>query len=63
MTAIQRACRDEKVSRAEVRALIKKVVIPNSILGGTFRFSTSGDPVGASFAIFKIVTKAYRLVQ
>ena len=43
---------------------VKKVVVKNSILGGTFRFSTkSNDPLNAKFYIFQIQSNGtYKLV-
>ena len=50
--------------RRDVVRNVKKVVIPNSILGGTFRFSTkSNDPLNAKFYIFQIQSNgSYKLV-
>jgi len=54
-----------QVSRTAVWANVKKVKIPNSILGGSFRFSTkSNDPLNASFYIFQIQSDgSYKLVS
>ena len=43
---------------------VKQVVVPNWILGGTFRFSTkSNDPLNAKFYIFQIQSNGtYKLV-
>ena len=43
---------------------VKKIVVPNSILGGTFRFSTkSNEPLNAKFYIFQIQSNGtYKLV-
>jgi branched-chain amino acid transport system substrate-binding protein len=52
------------VSRADVFHMVKKVRIPNSILGGTFRWSTkTNDPLNAKFYIFQIQADgSYKLV-
>jgi branched-chain amino acid transport system substrate-binding protein len=67
MAAIKKACVAGKGSLKERRDVVrnvKKVVIPNSILGGTFRFSTkSNDPLNAKFYIFQIQSNgSYKLV-
>jgi branched-chain amino acid transport system substrate-binding protein len=67
MAAIKKACIAGKGSLKERRDVVrnvKKVVIPNSILGGTFRFSTkSNDPLNAKFYIFQIQSNgSYKLV-
>jgi branched-chain amino acid transport system substrate-binding protein len=58
LTAIKRACNVKKngsISRQDVLRQVKKVVIKNWILGGTFRFSTrTNDPLNAKFVIFQI---------
>ncbi len=45
-------------------ATSRRSSIPNSILGGTFRFSTkSNDPLNAKFYIFQIQSNgSYKLV-
>jgi len=50
--------------RRDVLRNVKKVRIPNSILGGSFRFSTkSNDPLNAKFYIFEIQSNgSYKLV-
>jgi branched-chain amino acid transport system substrate-binding protein len=67
MAAIKKACVAGKGSLKERRDVVrnvKKVVIPNSILGGTFRFSTkSNDPLNAKFYIFQIQSNgSYKLI-
>ena len=54
---------DQATARDVVRN-VKKVRIPNSILGGSFRFSTkSNDPLNAKFYIFQIQSNgSYKLV-
>ena len=50
--------------RRDVLRNVKKVRVPNSILGGSFRFSTkSNDPLNAKFYIFQIQSNGtYKLV-
>jgi len=62
MIAIRAACLDGKVTRAEVRAQVRKVTINPSILGGRFAFTANGDVVGAKFYVFKISGGKYGLV-
>ena len=67
MAAIKKACvagKGQMKERRDVVRNVKKVVIPNSILGGTFRFSTkSNDPLNAKFYIFQIQSNgSYKLV-
>ena len=67
MAAIKKACvagKGQMKDRRDVVRNVKKVVIPNSILGGTFRFSTkSNDPLNAKFYIFQIQSNgSYKLV-
>jgi branched-chain amino acid transport system substrate-binding protein len=53
-TAIQKACSDNKISRAEVRANLAKVRLASTIFGGPVAFTANGDVAGAKFYIFKI---------
>jgi branched-chain amino acid transport system substrate-binding protein len=67
LAAIKKACvagKGQMSDRRQVVRNVKKVVIPNSILGGTFRFSTkSNDPLNAKFYIFQIQSNgSYKLV-
>jgi branched-chain amino acid transport system substrate-binding protein len=52
--ALQKACKDGKTSRAEVRGLIAKTNLSSTILGVPLSFTTNGDVSGAKFHIFKI---------
>jgi branched-chain amino acid transport system substrate-binding protein len=61
--AITKACKDNKISRAELRADFAKVSLPNTILGTPVRFTAKGDLAGAKFHIFKIVNGKYVTVQ
>ena len=68
LTAIKNACKAGKgkiVKRAAVIAAVRKVTIPNWILGGTFSWSKTdtNDPAGAKFYIFQIQSDGtYKLV-
>ena len=67
LQAIKYACTAGKGKITDRRAVvrkIKRVRIPNSILGGSFRFSTkSNDPLNAKFYIFQIQSNgSYKLV-
>jgi ABC-type branched-subunit amino acid transport system substrate-binding protein len=61
--AITKACKDNKISRAEVRKDFAKVSLPSTILGSPVRFTANGDLAGAKFHIFKIVNGQYQTVQ
>jgi branched-chain amino acid transport system substrate-binding protein len=60
LTALKKACtagHGTLAKRSAVATDMKKVVIPNFILGGTFRFDNKTnpqDPLGAKFYIFQI---------
>jgi branched-chain amino acid transport system substrate-binding protein len=60
--AIQKACKDGKVSRGEVRKLIAQTNIKKSLLGVPIKFTANGDVSGAKFFIFKIVDGKYVVV-
>jgi branched-chain amino acid transport system substrate-binding protein len=53
-TAITKACKDGKISRAELRKDFAKVSLKTTILGTPVRFTKKGDIAGAKFHIFKI---------
>ncbi len=59
--AIKRACDAGKGTlkdRRDVIRQVKKIVVKNWILGGTFRFSTkTNDPLNGRFYIFQIQTQ------
>jgi branched-chain amino acid transport system substrate-binding protein len=66
--AIKRACDAGKgtlKNRREVIRQVKKVVVKNWILGGTFRFSTkTNDPLNGQFYVFQIQSDgSYKLVS
>jgi branched-chain amino acid transport system substrate-binding protein len=53
-SAITTACKDGKISRAEVRKDFGKVSLKSTILGQPIKFTANGDVAGAKFHIFKI---------
>ena len=61
-SAITMACKDNKISRAEVRKDFAKVSLKSTILGTPIRFTANGDLAGAKFHIFKIVNGKYQTV-
>jgi branched-chain amino acid transport system substrate-binding protein len=52
--AIAKSCKDNKISRAEVRKNLAKVSLKSTILGQPIAFDKNGDVAGAAFHIFKI---------
>jgi branched-chain amino acid transport system substrate-binding protein len=61
MGAIQRACADGNVTRAEVTTQVRRTNTP-SILGGRVQFTRRGDVRAAKFYIFRVNDGTYRLV-
>jgi branched-chain amino acid transport system substrate-binding protein len=61
MEAARKACADDKISRAEVVANVRKTNVP-SILGGTIRFTRRGDVIGAKFFIYEVTNGQYKNV-
>jgi branched-chain amino acid transport system substrate-binding protein len=61
MTAMNTACNDGKITRAEVTANVKRTNVP-SILGGTVRFTARGDVRSPKFYIFDVKGSVYKLV-
>ena len=53
-TAAQAACKDGKITRAEMRKDLAKVRLKSTIFGGPVSFTANGDVAGAKFYIFKI---------
>jgi branched-chain amino acid transport system substrate-binding protein len=51
--AIDRACKDGKASRAEVRAQIRKTNLKKTLLGLPVSFTRGGDLKGGSFGIYQ----------
>jgi branched-chain amino acid transport system substrate-binding protein len=62
-SAITKACKDKKISRAELRKDFAKVSLTSTILGTPIRFTANGDLAGAKFHIFKITNGKYQTVQ
>jgi ABC-type branched-subunit amino acid transport system substrate-binding protein len=62
-SAITTACKDKKITRAELRKDFAKVSLKSTILGTSIRFTANGDLAGAKFHIFKIVNGKYETVQ
>lgn len=67
LNAIKRACDARKgklQTRRDVLRSVKKVRVAQSILGGSFRFSTkTNDPLNAKFYVFQIQSNGtYKLV-
>ena len=62
-SAITTACKDGKITRAELRKDFAKVSLKSTILGTPIRFTANGDLAGATFHIFQIVNGAYKTVQ
>ena len=62
---ISNACKDRRVTRAEVRKEIGKVAIKNSLLGAPIAFTNTGDVKGGvGFSIFQIGSNgSYNIVQ
>jgi branched-chain amino acid transport system substrate-binding protein len=52
--AITKACKDGKATRAEVRKLVAKTKLRDSILGLPISFKASGDLKGGGFGIYQI---------
>src|SRR5215210_3336931 len=52
-SAIKKACKNSRASRAEVLANVKRTNMP-SILGGRVKFNARGDVSGAKFFVFRI---------
>src|SRR5881394_1647152 len=62
-SAITKACKDHKISRAELRKNFAKTSLSSTILGTPIRFTANGDLAGAKFHIFKIVNGKYQTIQ
>ncbi len=54
IVAIQKACKDGRITRAEVQKNLRATFVPKTILGGNLQFTTRGDVKGAKFYIFKL---------
>jgi len=62
-SAVTTACKDGKVTRAEVRKDFAKVKLSTTILGTPNRFTINGDVASVGFHIFKIVDGKYETIQ
>ena len=51
--AIERACKDGKASRAEVRAQVRKTKLKKTVLGLNVSYNAQGDIKGGQFGIWK----------
>ena len=60
--AIDRACKDGKATRTEVRKQIRRSKIRNSLLGLTVRYNANGDIIGGRFGIYKSVRGQFQPV-
>jgi len=54
LLAIRQACADGSATRAEVHRVLKRTLIPQTVLGRGLRFTARGDARGATFSIFKL---------
>jgi branched-chain amino acid transport system substrate-binding protein len=61
--AILAACKGGDPSREAVNEQIRKVEIPDSLLGQPIKFDENGDLVNAKFFIFQVKKGAFKLVQ
>lgn len=60
--AIERACKDGKATRAEVRAQVRKTNLKTTLLGLPVRFTAGGDLRGGSFGIYQSKNGAFARV-
>src|SRR3954454_3849545 len=60
--AITKSCKDNKITRTELRKNLAKVKLSNSLIG-PIRFTTNGDVANAKFHIFKIENGKYVTIQ
>jgi branched-chain amino acid transport system substrate-binding protein len=61
--AILAACKEGDPSREAVTEQIRKVEIPDSVLGQPIKFDENGDLVNAKFFIFRVKKGKFELVQ
>lgn len=54
IVAIQKACTDGTVTRAEVQRNLRATSLPKTVLGSPLKFTARGDVRGAKFYIFKL---------
>jgi ABC-type branched-subunit amino acid transport system substrate-binding protein len=62
-TAIDRACRDGRATRAEVRANVARTRLRASLLGIPVSFAKGGDLRRSRFFIYKVAGSKLVLVQ
>ena len=65
MLAVQKACKDGKITRAEVRKDVATTTIPKaqSVLGLTVHFTANGDLKGGAFGVYQIQSNgAYKRI-
>lgn len=60
--AVTKACKDGKITRAELRKAFAKVALKDTIIG-PIRFTANGDVANAKFHIFRIVNGKYITIQ
>jgi branched-chain amino acid transport system substrate-binding protein len=61
--ALNRACRDGQVTRAEVLRTLRTTRLSSTLLGGGFRFNRNNDPSTARFYIFRVVNGKSQFVR
>jgi len=61
--AVDKACRDGKASRAEVRRALAKTNFKSTLFGRQLRFTASGDVANAPYFIWKVVKGKYVQVK
>ena len=61
--ALRAACADGQATRAEVLRQLKRVNIPNTLLGGNLRFNNNNDPRSARFYLFRVVNGKAEFIQ
>jgi branched-chain amino acid transport system substrate-binding protein len=52
-TAIDRACKDKRATRAEIRAQVRKTNLKKTVLGLNVSYNANGDIKGGQFGIWK----------
>ncbi len=63
MAAIQVACRDGVVTRAEMRREVARTNLPTSLLGIPISFTRTGDVVGLQWSLYKVVGGSYNWIR
>jgi branched-chain amino acid transport system substrate-binding protein len=62
LTAMEQACEDDRITRPEVTANVRKTNVPSILLGGNTRFTARGDVRSPKFFIYRITNGNYRAV-